>query len=41
MKMGATKAEFDATVGCIPRVAEELVTMRDRLRQRRRRPEMV
>jgi len=28
MKMGATKAEFDATIGIHPTSAEELVTMR-------------
>jgi glutathione reductase (NADPH) len=28
MKMGATKAQFDATVALHPSVAEELVTMR-------------
>ena len=29
MRMGATKADFDATVGIHPTVAEEFVTMRD------------
>ena len=28
LKMGATKAEFDATIGIHPTSAEELVTMR-------------
>ena len=28
IKMGATKADFDATVGIHPTAAEELVTMR-------------
>jgi len=28
MKMGATKADFDATIALHPSVAEELVTMR-------------
>jgi glutathione reductase (NADPH) len=28
VKMGATKADFDATVGVHPTIAEELVTMR-------------
>jgi glutathione reductase (NADPH) len=28
MKMGATKAQFDATVAVHPTVAEELVTLR-------------
>ena len=28
--MGATKAEFDATVGIHPTAAEEFVTMRER-----------
>ncbi len=28
MKMGATKAQFDATIALHPSVAEELVTMR-------------
>jgi len=28
LKMGATKADFDATVGIHPTSAEELVTMR-------------
>ena len=31
VKMGATKAQFDATVGIHPTVAEEFVTMRDRV----------
>jgi glutathione reductase (NADPH) len=30
MKCGATKAQFDATIGLHPTAAEELVTMRDR-----------
>jgi glutathione reductase (NADPH) len=30
MKMGATKADFDATTGLHPTIAEELVTMRSR-----------
>jgi glutathione reductase (NADPH) len=29
MRMGATKADFDATVGIHPTAAEEFVTMRD------------
>ncbi|MDR3454152.1 MAG: hypothetical protein P4L96_15400, partial [Rhodoferax sp.] len=28
MKMGATKAQFDATIALHPSIAEELVTMR-------------
>ena len=31
VKMGATKAEFDATIGIHPTAAEEFVTMRDRV----------
>jgi glutathione reductase (NADPH) len=31
VKMGATKAQFDATLGIHPTAAEELVTMRERL----------
>ena len=30
MRMGATKADFDATVGLHPSAAEELVTMREK-----------
>jgi glutathione reductase (NADPH) len=30
LKMGATKAQFDATIGIHPTVAEEFVTMRDK-----------
>jgi glutathione reductase (NADPH) len=30
VKMGATKADFDATVGIHPTSAEEFVTMRER-----------
>jgi glutathione reductase (NADPH) len=30
VKMGATKADFDATMAVHPTVAEELVTMRTR-----------
>jgi glutathione reductase (NADPH) len=30
IKMGATKAQFDATLGIHPTVAEEFVTMRDK-----------
>ena len=30
VKLGATKAEFDATIGIHPTVAEEFVTMRDK-----------
>ncbi len=30
VKCGATKAQFDATVGIHPTTAEELVTMRDK-----------
>ena len=40
VKMGATKADFDATMAVHPTAAEELVTMRekaDELRPRRRR----
>jgi glutathione reductase (NADPH) len=33
MKMGATKAQFDATVGIHPSAAEEFVTMRSVTRQ--------
>jgi glutathione reductase (NADPH) len=33
MKCGATKAQFDATVGIHPTAAEELVTLRMRTRQ--------
>jgi glutathione reductase (NADPH) len=29
VKMGATKADFDATIGIHPTAAEEFVTMRD------------
>jgi glutathione reductase (NADPH) len=29
IKMGATKADFDATIGIHPTAAEELVTMRE------------
>ena len=32
VKMGATKADFDATVGIHPTAAEEFVTMRDNVR---------
>ncbi|MBO0766875.1 MAG: hypothetical protein J2P50_20105, partial [Hyphomicrobiaceae bacterium] len=31
LKMGATKADFDATVALHPSIAEELVTMRDKV----------
>jgi glutathione reductase (NADPH) len=31
VKCGATKAQFDATVGIHPTTAEELVTMRDKV----------
>jgi glutathione reductase (NADPH) len=31
VKLGATKAQFDATIGIHPTVAEEFVTMRDRV----------
>ena len=34
LKMGATKADFDATVGIHPSVAEEFVTMRSATRTR-------
>ena len=40
VKMGATKADFDATMAVHPTAAEELVTMREKaveLRARRRR----
>jgi glutathione reductase (NADPH) len=30
MKMGATKADFDATMAVHPTMAEELVTMREK-----------
>jgi glutathione reductase (NADPH) len=30
MRMGATKADFDATMALHPSMAEELVTMRER-----------
>jgi glutathione reductase (NADPH) len=30
VKLGATKAQFDATIGIHPTVAEEFVTMRDK-----------
>ena len=30
LKMGATKADFDATVALHPSIAEEFVTMRDK-----------
>ena len=33
VKMGATKADFDATIGIHPTAAEELVTMRSPTRQ--------
>ena len=33
VKCGATKAQFDATVGIHPSAAEEFVTMRSRTRQ--------
>ena len=33
LKAGATKADFDATVGIHPTSAEELVTMRTRTRR--------
>ncbi|HSR62102.1 MAG TPA: glutathione-disulfide reductase, partial [Gammaproteobacteria bacterium] len=32
MKAGATKADFDATIGIHPTAAEELVTMREPVR---------
>lgn len=35
VKMGATKADFDATVGIHPTAAEEFVTLRDPVRKRR------
>jgi glutathione reductase (NADPH) len=31
LKCGATKAQFDATIGIHPTAAEEFVTMRDKL----------
>jgi glutathione reductase (NADPH) len=31
LKCGATKAQFDATVGIHPTAAEEYVTMRDKV----------
>ena len=33
IKCGATKAQFDNTIGIHPTSAEEFVTMRDKLRQ--------
>jgi glutathione reductase (NADPH) len=30
VKLGATKAQFDATIGIHPTVAEEFVTLRER-----------
>jgi glutathione reductase (NADPH) len=30
VKLGATKAQFDATIGIHPTVAEEFVTMREK-----------
>jgi glutathione reductase (NADPH) len=33
VKMGATKADFDATMAVHPTIAEELVTMRERAAQ--------
>jgi glutathione reductase (NADPH) len=30
VKMGATKAQFDATIGIHPTAAEEFVTLRDK-----------
>jgi glutathione reductase (NADPH) len=32
VKMGATKADFDATMAVHPTAAEELVTMREKVR---------
>ena len=32
LKCGATKAQFDATIGIHPTAAEEFVTMRERVR---------
>jgi glutathione reductase (NADPH) len=31
LKMGATKADFDATMALHPSIAEELVTMREKV----------
>ena len=31
VKLGATKAQFDATIGIHPTAAEEFVTMRERM----------
>ena len=31
VKLGATKAQFDATIGIHPTAAEEFVTMRDKV----------
>ena len=36
VKMGATKADFDSTIGIQPTAAEELVTMRSPTRQIRK-----
>ena len=33
MKAGATKSDFDATIGIHPTAAEEFVTMREPLRE--------
>ena len=35
IRMGATKADFDATVALHPSAAEEFVTMRDKIIKRR------
>jgi len=34
MRLGATKADFDATMALHPSAAEELVTMREKLQPR-------
>ena len=38
MKLGATKAQFDATIGIHPTAAEEFVTLRERVSEIRRAP---
>ena len=41
LKCGATKAQFDSTIGIHPTAAEELVTMRTATRQHRKAPVMA
>jgi glutathione reductase (NADPH) len=38
LKCGATKAQFDATIGIHPTAAEEFVTMRDKRPDHQRTP---